>query len=63
MAKADDYRRCIESCTIRAELAQTADVREIWLHIRDSYEHLLYLENNILRDLTVDLQLPRMRQG
>ena len=55
MAKLDDYRRRIEFSTIRAELSHSAEVRQTWLRIRESYRHLLQIETKALRDRDLDL--------
>ena len=57
MAKADDYRRGIESCTIRAELAHSIEMKDLWLQMRDSYRHLLQLETSALRATALELLL------
>ena len=62
MAKADDYRRGIENCTVHAELAQSRDVQSIWLQLRDSYEYLLHLETNVIPDVMIELPSRPMRQ-
>jgi hypothetical protein len=55
MTKADHFRSRIEFSTIRAELACSADLQETWLHIRESYQHLLYLETEVIPEQTFDL--------
>lgn len=50
MTKAELFRRGIEFSTVRAELAQSEDVRTTWLQIRESYRHLLQLETSLIWD-------------
>ena len=55
MAKLDHYRRGIELSTIRAELSRSDEVRQTWLHIRESYRQLLRIETEALCDRDLDL--------
>jgi hypothetical protein len=57
MSKADDYRLRIEHSTIRAELSRSNELRQTWLLIRESYQHLLSLEASAMADLALDLAI------